>query len=72
MKMKNTIFTIIALLLITSLVMTGCKKTEVPETPSQEGAEETDKDMSELDNLDKDLNSDELEGIEKDLEGIDW
>ena len=33
---------------------------------------ETDKDMSELDSLDKDLDSSELEGVEKDLEGIDW
>lgn len=73
MKMRNTIFVTIALLLITSLVITGCtKKTAAPETPSEEGAEETDKDMSELENLDKDLNTDDLEGIEKDLEGIDW
>ncbi len=73
MKMRNTIFTIIALLLIASLVITGCaKKTEAPETPSEEGAEETTDDLSELENLDKDLSMSELEGIEKDLEGIDW
>ncbi len=72
MKMRNTILVIIALLLITSLLITGCKKTAAPETPSKEGAEETDKDMSELESLDKDLNTDDLEGIEKDLEGIDW
>lgn len=72
MKMRNITFVTIALLLLMSLVMTGCKKTAAPETPSQEGAEETDKDMSELESLDKDLSSDELEGIEKDLEGIDW
>ncbi|MDP2908054.1 MAG: hypothetical protein Q8O03_09060 [Nanoarchaeota archaeon] len=72
--MRNIIFATIALLLITSLLITGCaKKTAAPETPSQKGVEETaTDDMSELDNLDKDLNTDELEGIEKDLEGIDW
>lgn len=73
MKMRKTIFMTIALLLVMSLVITGCtKKTAAPETPSQEGAEETDKDMSELDSLDKDLDMSELEGVEKDLEGIDW
>lgn len=76
--MKNTIFAIIALLLISSLVITGCgKKTEVPEIPqelpSEEGAEETTTDdLSELENLDKDLDMGELEGVEKDLEGLDW
>lgn len=75
MKMKNTLFTIIALFLIASLVITGCaKKTMGPEAPSKEGAEgtEADKDLSELETLDKDLDMSELEGIEKDLEGLDW
>ncbi len=72
MKMRNTIFVIIALLLITSLVITGCKKTAVPETPSKEGVEETDKDLSELENVDKDLDANELEGIDKELEELNW
>lgn len=74
-KMKNALFTITALLLIASLVMTGCaKKTAGPEAPSKGGAEgtEADKDLSELETIDKDLDMSELEGIEKDLEGLDW
>lgn len=75
MKMNKTIFIITALLVITSLLTTGCAKKSAPETPQQPSQEETERaseDLSELDNLDKELDMGELENIEKDLEGIDW
>jgi len=72
-KMNKTIFVVVALFLIASLVLCGCKKAEEPEIPS-EGAEETevDGDISELEDLDEDLDMGDLEDIEKELEGIDW
>lgn len=73
--MNKTIFVVVALFLIASLVITGCaKKAAEPEkTPAKETTEtETEQDLSELESLDKDLDIGELEGIEKDLEGIDW
>lgn len=75
--MKRTIYVTLALLLIASLVLCGCKKAEEPAAPS-EGAEETEvdqdlsEDLSELEGLDEDLAMDDLEDIEKDLEGLDW
>lgn len=71
--MKRTIFVTLALLLIASLILCGCEKAEEPAAPS-EGAEETevDKDLSELEGLDEDLAMEDLENIEKDLEGLDW
>ena len=69
-KMKKTMFVVVALFLIASLMFCGCKKAEEPATPSEET--EVDEDLSELADLDEDLNLDDLEDIEKELEGLDW
>lgn len=71
--MKKVIFVTLALFLIASLVLCGCKKVEEPAAPSEEAEEtEVDQDLSELEGLDEDLDMGDLEDIEKDLEGLDW
>lgn len=74
--MKEKIFAILALLLITSMLFQGCaKKAAPPEKETEEVSEEpteVDEDFSDIDNLEEDLSMEELEGLDKELEEINW
>lgn len=71
MKMKNKIFVILALLLITSLLLQGCAKEAPPEMPAEETTE-VDEDFSDIDALEEELSMDEFENLDKELEEINW
>lgn len=70
MKM-NKAFAVLALLLIASLLLQGCAKEKAPEEPTEETAG-VDEDFSELDDLEEELSMDELEGLDKELEELNW
>ncbi|MBM3199899.1 hypothetical protein FJZ53_03090 [Candidatus Woesearchaeota archaeon] len=82
MSMKKIVVVTIALLLIASVILSGCgkkqtqptnKETVTPTAPSQGESTETDKDMSDLEGLDEELDSSELDSVDKELESInDW
>ncbi|MFH1332101.1 MAG: hypothetical protein ABIH63_02335 [archaeon] len=67
---------IIALMLIALVAFTiaGCTKTETPSgtTPTAKENTELDSDIKNLDNIDSELNTSDLDNLEKDLENINW
>lgn len=70
--MKEKIFAILALLLITSMLFQGCAKKAAPPEKETEEPTEVDEDFSDIDNLEEDLSMEELEGLDKELEEINW
>lgn len=69
MKM-NKAFAVLALLLIATLLLQGCAKKEAPGGPEE--TSEVDEDFSDMDDLEEELSMDELEGLDKELEELDW
>ncbi len=70
--MKKTI-TLVMLLLVV-LTITGCQKTETrtsPETIPKESTE-LDKDIQNIDTINEELNSSDLDNLEQDLQNVNW
>ncbi len=65
---------IITILLIALVVFTiaGCKKTETTPTPAAKENTELDQDIKNLDNINEELNTSDLDDLEKDLKNINW
>ncbi len=64
---------IILVTLILSLFVAGCQKAEEPITPTETGPDTSmGSDVSEVDSIDKDLNSGELDKLESELDEINW
>jgi len=63
---------IILAAIILSLVLVGCQKAPVEREETTPAETNMDKDMSEVDALDEDLNLDELENVEAELDEINW
>jgi PBP1b-binding outer membrane lipoprotein LpoB len=64
--------TIILVILILGLVLTGCQKQVVEPAPEKVDTGAIDDDLSDIDTLDEDLGIDDLNGLEEDLDAIDW
>jgi len=62
------------LIALVAFTLAGCTKTEIPSetTPTAEENTELDTDIENLDNIDSELNTSDLDNLEKDLENINW
>ncbi len=71
---KYMVLTIVVL----GLLLTGCQKAELPPPPGPAPGPvpdtdiTIDKEIQEVNTIDDELNMDDLEGIEKDLDSVDW
>lgn len=71
--MIRKITTILVILLIFSLFLTGCmKKVTEEQGTTEELGDDVSGDLSDLDALEEDLDTSDLEQFEQELEDFDW
>ena len=79
--MKNKIITILTLTILAIFFIAGCTKTGIEPTPEEqpisgetgdEAVSEISDDISDIDVMDDDLDTGDLDNLEQDLANIDW
>jgi len=63
---------VITMVVLVVLTISGCKKTETKPGIVVAGETELDKDINDLDSANQDLNTSDLDNLDKDLEKVNW
>lgn len=70
-KMKKVLAIVFIALIV--LTVSGCKKTETTTKPAVTGeSTELDQDLKNLDSVDQEINTSDLDNLDEDLEKVNW